>query len=126
MALMSLCLARRCAVLALAATAATAASAQDAAGPPPVPSSGGGLYIHELLPDIGLIGAEVGLVAGVCANPYDAGRGVCGGGFITLPLCRAAGGKVSYEIALSVGTGRSDPFTITDSFAYVANLAAGA
>src|SRR5207302_6861560 len=64
--------------------------------------------------------------AGVCANPYDAGRGVCGGGFITLPLCRAAGGKVSYEIALSVGTGRSDPFTITDSFAYVANLAAGA
>src|SRR5258706_1147841 len=125
-ALMSLCLAARWAVLAVAVGTATLAGAQDAAGPPPAPSSGGGLYVHELLPDIGLIGAEVGLVAGACVNPYDAGHGICGGGFIALPLRRAAGGKVSYEMALNVGTGRSDPFMITDPFAYVANLAAGA
>src|SRR5260221_12778644 len=113
---MSLCLAGRWAALVVAVVTATAASAQDAAGPPPPPSSGGGLYVHELLPDIGIIGAEVGLVAGVCANPYDAGRGVCGGGFIALPLRRAAGGKGSYEIPLRLGPGASDPSTVTDSF----------
>jgi hypothetical protein len=123
---MSLCLAARWAAMAVAVATASVVGAQDAAGPPPAPAAGGGLYVHELLPDLGLIGAEVGLVAGACVNPYDAGHGICGGGFIALPLRRAAGGKFSYEIALSVGTGRSDPFTITDPFAYVANLAAGA
>lgn len=115
-----------CGLAALVLCAGSMAAAQEASGPPPAPASGGGLFVHELLPDIGLIGAEVGLVGGVCANPYGAGRGVCGGGFIALPLRRIAGGRLSYEIALGVSTGRGDPFTITDPLAYVANLAAGA
>jgi hypothetical protein len=84
------------------------------------------MYVHELVPDIGHIGAEVGLIGGLCLNPYDTGRGPEGGGFVTLPLARAFGGRVSYEIHISLSRSRSQPFTITNPLAYIANLAAGA
>lgn len=84
------------------------------------------MYVRELLPDLGQIGAQVGFTAGLCANPYDAGRGVCGGGFVALPLARVAGGKLSYEIDMSLARSRGEPFSITNTLAYIANLAAGA
>jgi hypothetical protein len=49
---------------------------------------------HELLPDIGLIGAQVGLAGGASWNPFEIGRGIQAAGFIDLPLnsrCASAG-----------------------------------
>jgi hypothetical protein len=115
-------------VAAVLACLAVPARAQEPAGGPP-PSSGreaSGPYYHELLPDIGLIGAQVGLSAGPAWNPYDMGRGLQAAGFVDLPLVRAGGGKLSYEILIALSHGRSAPFVLTDTVAYVANLAAGA
>lgn len=55
---------------------------------------------RELLPDIGQIGAEYGLLLGGSTNPFDADTGSFFGGFIDLPLKKipAPGGKFSYEI----------------------------
>jgi hypothetical protein len=117
----------RALLLAMGLLSAPQASAQDATAAPPAPSSGKeGLFVHELLPDIGLIGAQVGLTAGVCANAFEAGQGLCGGGFIALPLRRAGRGRLSYEISIAVAKSRGEPFLITMPLAYVANLAAGA
>jgi hypothetical protein len=105
-----------------------AASPQDAPGPPP-PSSGrssAGPEVHELLPDIGRIGAEVGLLAGPSWNPYEVGGGLQLGGFANLPLLRVPGGKLSYEIFVGFSDAKSDPFVTTNAIAFVANLAAGA
>src|SRR6185295_18198983 len=63
---------------------------------------------------------------GLSRNPYEVGGGYDLGGFIDLPLARAPGGKLSYEILISLSHGVSDPFTITNPLAYVANLATGA
>jgi hypothetical protein len=103
-------------------------SAQEAQGPPPAPVARGaeGLAVHELLPDLGMIGAQVGLQVGSCRQPYEVGAGGCGGGFVALPLARLGGGRLSYEIAVSLSHATSDPFTITNPLAVVANLAAGA
>ncbi|PYQ17780.1 MAG: hypothetical protein DMF79_16685 [Acidobacteria bacterium] len=111
-------------VLALAA----AALAQEPATPPPATSgkTDGGAAPHELLPDIGRIGSEVGILGGASWNPYEVGRGFHLGGFLTVPLARVPGGKLSYELHVSFSEATSDPFTITDPIAYVANLAAGA
>ncbi len=112
----------------LAVVAAGPAVAQQPSGPPP-PSSRrqpGGAEPLELLPDLGQIGAEVGLTGGASWNPYRVGRGVQGGGYIDLPLRRALGGKLSYEILLTLSQAESDPFLITDPIAYVANLSTGA
>jgi opacity protein-like surface antigen len=102
-------------------------AAQEPTGPPPAPSGRGnaGPQVHELLPDIGRIGAQVGVILGASWNPYDAGQGFQAGGFIDLPLLRAPGGKLSYEALFVLSDAESDPFTITDPIAYVANLAAG-
>jgi opacity protein-like surface antigen len=104
------------------------ARAQEPSGPPPAPGprepgSGPGL---ELLPEIGRIGAQVGLLAGTAWNPYDAGRGLQGAGYIRLPLAAGAGGRLSYEVRISLGESEGRPFFVTDSVAFVANLAAGA
>lgn len=119
----------RCILPLLAAFAVPAAAAlaqEPAAGPPPSGSTVelGGMP-RELLPDVGKIGAQVGLVAGGSWNPYEVGQGFVGGGFIDLPLRRAPGGKLSYEILLTLSDATSDPFLITDPVAVVANLAAG-
>ena len=100
---------------------------QDTSGPPPSSAkadSGEGL--HELLPDLGRIGAQVGVLGGASWNPYEVGAGFQLGGYVDLPLVRAPAGKLSYEILLSLSEGTSDPFTITNPLAYLANIAAGA
>ena len=116
------------ALFAVLALAAPAAQAQEPAGPPPTPSGRGdaGPQVHELLPDLGRIGAQVGLIAGASWNPYQAGAGYQAGGFVDLPLLRAPGGKLSFEILFTLSHAESDPFTVTNPIAYVANLAAGA
>jgi hypothetical protein len=115
------------AALVLTAVAASA-GAQEPAGPPP-PSRGAAGEGHqplELLPEIGLIGAQVGILAGPSWNPYGIGKGLDTGGFVDLPLAKAPGGKLSYEIFVGLSLATSDPFTVTSSVAFVANLAAGA
>jgi hypothetical protein len=82
--------------------------------------------VHELLPDLGRIGAQVGLIVGASWNPYDAGRGIQAGGYVDLPLLRAPGGKLSFEALFALSEAETDPFTITNPLAYVANLATGA
>jgi hypothetical protein len=116
------------AALVLVVSAGPATAAETAAPPAatPTPIASGGLYVRELLPDLGLIGAQVGLHAGLCANPYDTGTGPCAGAFVALPVARWGGGRLSYEIDVRGAFARSDPFTITNPLAYVANLAAGA
>jgi opacity protein-like surface antigen len=110
------------------ALAAAPLAAQDPVGPPPTPSGRGdaGPQGHELLPDLGRIGAQAGPIVGASWNPYEAGAGVQAGGFVDLPLFRAPGGKLSYEILFALSHAESDPFTVTNPLAYVANLAAGA
>lgn len=108
--------------------AASFAAAQEPTGPPPPSSRVEDRNVQplELLPDLGKIGAQVGLTGGASWNPYRVGQGVQGGGYIDLPLRRAPGGKLSYEILLILSQADSDPFLITDPIAYVANLSAGA
>lgn len=118
---------RRSFVLAAFALLVPSAFAQaPSGGPPPSSPRVDRHYVHELLPDIGQIGAQVGLTAALCINPYETGAGGCLGGFIALPVGRALGGRVSYEIDIRYGMARGNPFTITNPLAYVANLAAGA
>jgi hypothetical protein len=111
-----------------AATLAAPCAAQEPSGPPPPGRGRGdaGAAYHELLPDIGLIGAQVGLAGGASWNPFGVGRGALAAGFIDLPVARAPGGKLSYQILVGLSDATSAPFRITDPIAYVANLAAGA
>jgi hypothetical protein len=92
--------------------ATASAWGQEPSGPPPPTSSreASGPEVHELLPEIGLIGAEVGAAAGASWNPYEVGTGAFLAGFIDLPLRRAGGGKLSYEIWLGLSLARSEPF----------------
>lgn len=94
--------------------------------PPPSLGGGDGASVHELLPGIGKIGAQVAFHFGGSSNPYGIGRGSEWGGSIDLPLAKAPAGKLSYQIFIGLSLAESDPFTITDSIAFVANLAAGA
>jgi hypothetical protein len=113
--------------VALAATARPVAG-QAPTGPPP-PSSrveDGGAPGPELLPALGRIGAQAGLMAGFSRNPYGVGGGVQAAGHLDVPLARAAGGKLSYQILIALSHAKSDPLVITDPLAYVANLATGA
>jgi hypothetical protein len=111
-----------------AALLATPVLAQEPTGAPPASGTAvePGGAVRELLPGIGKIGAEVGLVFGASWNPYETGSGVVGGGFVDLPLRGAPAGKLSYEILLTLSEASSEPFTITDPIAIVANLAFGA
>jgi opacity protein-like surface antigen len=113
---------------ALLTALAAAARAQEPAGAPPPAGeeSAAGVGVHELLPGIGKLGAQVGLSLGASWNPYDVGQGLVGAAFVDLPILRAPGGKLSYELLVSLSDAESDPFTITDPVAFVANLAAGA
>lgn len=98
--------------------------AQEAPAPPPAPGKPGATDPLELLPAIGKIGAEVGLHGGWSQNPYSLGAGAQGAGFINLPLKKLGGGVLSYEISLRFARSTSDPITITNPIAFVANLAA--
>ena len=72
-----------------------------------------GVGVHELLPGIGKLGAQVGLSLGASWNPYDVGQGLVGAAFVDLPILRAPGGKLSYELLVSLSDAESGPFTIT-------------
>jgi opacity protein-like surface antigen len=102
------------AAVALSAVAG-ALCAQEPSTPPPPPGGRGqaGTRYHELLPDIGRIGAQVGAALGPSWNPYDVGMGWQVAAFIDLPLARTGGGRLSYEILLGLSGGDSDPFVIT-------------
>ncbi len=99
------------------------ARAQDAATPAPAPGKPGAGDPLELLPAIGRIGAEVGAHFGWSENPYSLGSGGQGAGFINLPLKKLGGGVLSYEICIRFARSTSDPITITNPIAFVANLA---
>lgn len=108
---------------------AAPAAAQDAprTGPPPAGEEGApGVGVHELLPGIGKLGAQVGFSLGPSWNPYEIGRGLTAAAYVDLPVLRAPGGKLSYELLVSLSDAESAAFPITDSVAFVANLAAGA
>ena len=79
----------------------------------------------ELVPEIGKIGAEVGLLLSGSLNPFKLSSGQFAGGFIDLPLLdrpRWLHGKLSYEI--SIGLSQSNTtFNTTSNVAQVANLA---
>ena len=113
---------------ALACGAPPAVAAQEPATPPPPAGGSGreGSRLLELLPEIGRIGAQVGAAIGPSWNPYGVGRGWQVAGFIDLPLARNRAGRLSYEILLALSGGEGAAFSITDSLAYVANLARGA
>ena len=57
---------------------------------------------RELLPDLGQIGAQVGLLVGGSQNPYRSDNGFFAGGYIDLPVKKLPGGKLSYEILVSL------------------------
>ena len=113
--------------VALLCAGGPAAGAQEPAGPPPPTSTRteAGGPVHELLPDIGRIGAEVAVFGGASWNPYEVGPGFELGGYIDLPLRRVPGGKLSYEIFAGLSLARSDVFTLTDTVAYELNLVGG-
>jgi hypothetical protein len=79
----------------------------------------------ELVPEVGKIGAEVGLILSGSLNPFKLNSGQFAGGYIDLPLIdrpRWLHGKLSYEI--SVGLSQSNTtFNTTSNVAQVANLA---
>ena len=72
---------------------------------------------RELLPAIGYIGAQVGFLLGGSQNPFKANNGFFTGGYIDLPLKKVPGGKLSYEILVSLQ--RSTTRTPTTSAANV-------
>lgn len=94
---------------------AVQAGPQEPSGPPPPSGTqrSAGPEVLELLPDIGTIGAEVAVFAGPSWNPYRVGPGLELGGSIDLPLRRAPGGKLSYQIFLGLSLATSDAFTLT-------------
>lgn len=79
----------------------------------------------ELVPEIGKIGAEVGLFLSASSSPFKLGGGNFTGGYIDLPLFdgpRWLPGKLSYEISVGL-TQSKTTFATTSNVAQVANLA---
>ena len=78
----------------------------------------------ELIPEIGKVGAEVGLLVGGSSNPFDLSKGMYAGGFIDLPLFDRPAwlhGKVSYEILVAMSQSQTT-LKSTSNVAQVANL----
>lgn len=79
----------------------------------------------ELVPEIGKIGAQVGLLMSGSSSPFRLDRGSFAGGFIDLPLFDKPDwlhGKISYEILVGM-TQSKTTFPTTSNVAQVANLA---
>lgn len=117
---------RAAALAVLSLALAVPGRAQETGPPPAGEEEAAGLGVHELLPGIGKLGAQVGFSLGPSWNPYRVGRGLTAAAYVDLPVLRAPGGKLSYELLVALSDAESAPFTITDSVAFVANLAAGA
>jgi hypothetical protein len=96
---------------------------------PPAPVSNVAAKPHfemppELIPEVGKIGAEVGIMLSGSSSPFKLNRGSFGGGYIDLPLFdrpRWLHGKVSYEISVGL-TQSQTTFATTSNVAQVANL----
>ncbi len=95
-----------------------------AAPVPAAPVKTGFTMPPELVPEVGKIGAEVGILATGSGNPFHLNSGDFFGGFIDLPLVDQPSwmhGKLSYEIL--VGMSQSDTkMQVTSNVAQVANL----
>jgi len=91
---------------------------------PPV-SQRGEVTPPELVPEIGKIGAEVGVVLSGSANPFHLNTGQDLAGFIDLPLFepKAIHGKIGYEIRVGLSQAKTKLRT-TSNVAQVANLTA--
>jgi hypothetical protein len=79
----------------------------------------------ELIPEIGKIGAEVGIQLNGASNPYHLNAGTDVAGFIDLPLFDKPDwlhGKISYEISIGLSQSKTS-FRTTSNVAQVANLA---
>ncbi len=79
----------------------------------------------ELIPEVGKIGAEVGIVTAEAANPFSLDHGPFYGGYIDLPVVdrpRWLHGKISYEIMIGISRSQTR-VTTTSNVAQVANLA---
>jgi hypothetical protein len=84
---------------------------------------------RELLPDIGQVGAEFGLLTGGSTNPFKADNGSLFGGFIDLPFKKipVRGGKMSYEIMVTLQRNVTSNIPVTSGiFALVNNALCGA
>jgi opacity protein-like surface antigen len=91
---------------------------------PPAPAKPHFEMPPELLPEVGKIGAEVGVILAGSTSPFRLGSGGFAGGYIDLPLFdrpRWLHGKVSYEIAVGL-TQSKTTFSTTSNVAQVANL----
>lgn len=99
-----------------------------AAKPAPPPAQGQNNRFAmppELLPEIGKIGAQVGLLVSGSSSPFRLNNGGFAGGYIDLPLFDKPDwlhGKVSYEILVGMSQSKST-FSTTSNVAQVANLA---
>jgi hypothetical protein len=108
-----------------APTPVTATPAPAPAPPAQVTSVPKEVMPPELIPEIGKIGAEVGLQLNGSANPYHLNSGTDVAGFIDLPLFDKPAwlhGKVSYEISIGISQSKTK-FNTTSNVAQVANLA---
>ncbi len=79
----------------------------------------------ELIPEVGKIGAEVGMLVSGASNPFQLDRGAFYGGYIDLPLIDRPAwlhGKISYEIVVGLSRSQTN-VTTTSNVAQVANLA---
>ncbi len=80
----------------------------------------------ELVPEIGKVGAEVGLLLSGSANPFHLNSGKFVGGFIDLPIAEKQTGplrgKLGYEISVGMSQSKTT-FATTSNVAQVANLA---
>ncbi len=103
------------------ATAPASSPATSAA----IPEHRGFEMPPELVPEIGKIGAEVGVLASDAASPFKLNPGQFYGGYIDLPLVDRPAwlhGKISYEIVVGLSRSRT-ALTTTSNVAQVANLA---
>jgi hypothetical protein len=84
---------------------------------------------RELLPDIGQVGAEFGLLTGGSTSPFKADGGGFFGGFIDLPFKKipVRGGKLSYEIMITLQRNVTNSVPVTSGvFALINNALCGA
>src|SRR5690242_18979038 len=92
---------------------------------PPRPASARYEPPPELVPEVGKIGAQVGLLLGGATSPFKLNSGSFTGGFIDLRLVDRPAwlhGKLSYEISVGISQSKTT-FTTTSNVAQVANLA---
>ena len=109
-----------------AKTGAELRAEAGAAGPTPKPGGHSAFEPQrELLPDIGQIGAEFGLLTGGSTNPFEAAKGGFFAGFIDLPLKKfpAGGGKWSYEIMVGLQRNVTQDRPVTSGVFAVVNSA---